>query len=63
MSQWTIAGRILVRETQRGLRGVVVRAIWQLEQGKNDGLTEREARIEENRYRNARGAKFHRELP
>ncbi len=34
-----------------------------IQQGKNDGLTEREARIRENRYRDVRGAGFHRELP
>jgi hypothetical protein len=34
-----------------------------IQQGRNDGMTEREARIEENRYRHQRGASVQRELP
>lgn len=34
-----------------------------MQAGKNDGMTEREARIEENRYRHQRGASSQRELP
>ncbi len=80
MAKLTITGRVLVRESHQGVAGVVVRAVWVLDggkelhvdelvhveaiqQGKNDGLTEREARIRENRYRDVRGAGFHRELP
>ena len=38
MSQLLIAGRVLVRESQQGLRGVVVRAVRQMDGGEEHHL-------------------------